>query len=114
MTIRKRLKAINGQRLRFMATVDRFGEKSAFRGAPMPTILLKDVRIAESKQVVTEHLWFTKGKSWEQCRKGDEVAFDARVTTYEKGYKGYREDVFAPVTTDYKLERPTNVVILCK
>ncbi len=56
MTIRKQLKAINGQRLRFMATVDRFGEKSAFRGAPMPTILLKDVRIAETKQVVTEHL----------------------------------------------------------
>jgi hypothetical protein len=31
---------------------------------------------------------------------------------YEKGYKGYREDVYdAPVKTDYKLERPTKVEV---
>ena len=41
-----------------------------------------------------------------------EVAELARVTTYEKGYKGYRDDVYdSPVKTDYKLERPTKVEV---
>lgn len=114
MSKRKELKAINGQRLRFIASINKFGFKSAFRGDPIPTLLLTNVRNAETLEVVTDHLWFTKGKSWDDCKVGDEVAFDARVTTYEKGYKGHREEVFVPVTTDYKLERPTKVVILCR
>lgn len=110
--MRKKLKAINGQRMRFVATVDRFGEKSAFRGPPTPTILLKDVKIKDSGEVVTDHLWFSKGKSWLNCAIGSEVEFDARVTTYEKGYKGHREDVFVNTSIDYKLERPTKVEII--
>lgn len=44
--------------------------------------------------------------------EGCTVEFDARVTTYIKGYKGRRDDVFdAPLEMDYKLERPTRVVI---
>ncbi|CAH0530728.1 hypothetical protein CTH30272_03070 [Allocatenococcus thiocycli] len=110
--MRKELKAIDGQRMRFVARVGRFGEKSAFRGGPIPTILLNDVRIAETGKQVTDHLWFTKGKSWDLCKVGLEVEFDARVTTYEKGYKGYRDDVYdAPITIDYKLERPTKIKI---
>ena len=40
---------------------------------------------------------------------GDVVEFEARVTPYEKGYKGGREYVYKPVTIDYKLSRPTKV-----
>lgn len=112
MMMRSKLKAINGQRMRFTATVERFGEKSAFKGAPIPTVLLKNIRILETDEQVTDHLWFTKGKSWEECVIGGIVEFDARVTTYEKGYKGYRDDVYdSPVKTDYKLERPTKVEV---
>ncbi|OED34513.1 hypothetical protein AB832_07390 [Flavobacteriaceae bacterium (ex Bugula neritina AB1)] len=97
--------------MRFIATVERFGEKSSFRGAPKPTVLLKNVCILGTDKVVTDHLWFTKGKSWNGAVAGCTVEFDARVGQYEKGYKGYRDDVYNPVSLDYRLERPTKVVI---
>ena len=109
--MRKKLELLNGIRLRFTAIVERFGEKSAFRGAPIPTILLKNIKRTDTGEVVTDHLWFTKGKSWNEASIGCAVEFDARVSMYEKGYKGYRDDVFdAPIQTDYRLERPTKIV----
>lgn len=41
---------------------------------------------------------------------GDVVEFCARVSIYEKGYKGYRNDVFdRPIEKDYRLSRPTKI-----
>ena len=28
---------------------------------------------------------------------------------YEKGYKGYRDDVYKPIELDYKLSHPTKI-----
>ena len=110
--MREELKKINGKRLRFTAVVERFGQKSAFRGNPIPTVLLKEVRIVGTDDIVTDHLWFTKGKSWDDTFVGGVVEFDARVGVYEKGYKGYRDDVDNPVHSDYRLERPTKVTVV--
>jgi len=111
--MRKQLKAINGQRLSFMATVERFGEKSAFRGPPLKTLLLKDVIRLDTGEGVCDHLWFTAGKSWQGLEPGDRVQFDARVDAYIKGYCGYRDDVWdKPIMKDYRLTRPTKVVCL--
>lgn len=113
--MRKELKKYNGKRLRFSATIERFGEKPAYRGFPIQTLLLKNVTLIDNKQMVTDHLWFTKGKSWDESKIGDTIEFDARVTTYEKGYKGYRDDIYdSPIEIDYKLERPTKIKILKK
>ena len=110
--MRKELKKLNGERLRFSAKVARFGERTNYKGLPLETILLRDVRLIGTDAVLTDHLWFTKGKAWQTCKVGSYVEFDARVTTYEKGYKGRRADVLdSPVTTDYKLERPTKVLV---
>lgn len=107
---RNGLRKWNGKRLRFSATVERFGEKQAFRGPPVPTILLVDVRIRETGERITDHLWFTRGKFWAACKPGCRVVFDARVSEYEKGYKGRREDVYdCPVRTDFRLERPSKL-----
>lgn len=108
--MRKELKKINKQRLTFSATVEKFGFKSAFRGSDIKTILLKDVKTGD--QIVTDHLWLTCGKWSESLKIGDNITFDARVSNYTKGYQGYREDIYdKPVTTDYRLERPTKVII---
>ena len=86
----------------------RFGLKNGWTGE-VPTVLLKDVRFGD--KVVCDHLWFTLGKQFGnldlQC--GDLVEFTARVDSYEKGYKGYRDDVYKPVSTDWKLTRPTKM-----
>ena len=43
-------------------------------------------------KIVTDHLWFdlTKGFESADLLPGDVVEFCARVSIYEKGYKGYR------------------------
>ena len=78
--------------------------KNGYKG-PVPTVLLKDVKNVEGK-VLTDHLWFnyTKGfQSLGELKEGDIVQFNARCKEYEKGYKGYRADVYKPIEIDYKL-----------
>lgn len=110
--MRKKLKELgSGERYTFIGTFERWGEKPAYRGYPIKTILLKDVKLMGG-DLVTDHLWFTAGKQFESfsLSVGDCVQFNARVKPYTKGYKGYREDVYNPISIDYKLERPTKVL----
>lgn len=108
--MRTELKKMKDQRLHFTATIERFGERKNFKGVPTPTILLKNIRLIGEEKILTDHLWFTKGKSWDGFIVGSVIEFDARISEYTKGYKGHREDVIdSPVTTDYKLTRPTNI-----
>ena len=100
----------NEKRHTFTGIFVRNGTKSGFK-APLETVLLKDVRHADTDQIVTDHLWFnnTKGFNSLDLVPGDIVQFDARVGQYTRGYFGRREDVYVPVSTDYHLERPTKV-----
>jgi hypothetical protein len=59
--VREALKAQEGIRGTFSGTVDRFGTKSAFRGPPLPTVMLREVKDASGK-IVADHLWMTVGK----------------------------------------------------
>jgi hypothetical protein len=109
------MKKLNGERLRFVGTVGRFGTKPAYRGPAIRTILLLDVhREGEPDQILTDHLWFNCGTTFDRLglRPGDKVSFDARVSRYEKGYTGRRawETGEAWSETDYRLERPTKAV----
>ena len=109
--MREKLRLLNGQRIRVTARIERFGEKPAFRGPPIKTILLR--RVVYGEQEVTDHLWMTAGKWSEGLQPGHIVAFNARVTIYAKGYKGRREDVWdAPIERDYRLSRPTKVQVM--
>lgn len=60
----------------------------------------------------SDHLWFdlTKGFSSADLSPGDVVEFCARVSAYEKGYKGHKDDVLnRPIERDYRLSRPTKI-----
>jgi hypothetical protein len=109
---RKALAARDGQRFRVLATVGRFGTRKGYGGDDEPTILLRDLCCAATGAALCDHLWFRVGKWADGLAAGDRIAFDARVTTYEKGYRGWREDkiIEAPLpSTDWRLERPTKV-----
>jgi hypothetical protein len=112
--MRTELAKLDGQRLRFSGTIERFGSKRGWKGSTLKTVLLRHVRRYDKGLVVTDHLWFTAGRAWEAkgMEPGATVAFDARVGIYEKGYKGHREDVFVTEGIDYRLERPTRVMIV--
>lgn len=111
--MRKSLRKINGQRIRFRAIFERFGQKNGYMG-PEKTILLKDVRILETNAIATDHLWFACGKTFGRMglKPGDHIAFDARVGQYEKGYQGRKAERTGEAwsETDYHLQRPTKAV----
>jgi hypothetical protein len=106
--MRKELKSIDGKRIRFRAVVERFGKKTNYHGYPESTILFKNVTRTDTSKQVTDHIWFTVGKTIEvlELQPGDIVEFDARVGDYVKGYVNNREYI-DDRTLDYKLNRPT-------
>lgn len=115
--MRKELAEIGmDERHTFTGIFERYGTKRGFKGYLLTTVLLVDVR--KDNQPVADHLWFNLTKEFDRAEleTGDKVQFDARVSIYEKGYKGYREFddwmLDHPIEEDYRLERPTKVVVL--
>ena len=109
--MRKDLTEYTDTRGTFTGTFVRMGQKNGYKG-PVPTVLLKDVKNVEGK-VLTDHLWFnyTKGfQSLGELKEGDIVQFNARCKEYEKGYNGYRADVYKPIEIDYKLSHPSKIL----
>jgi hypothetical protein len=109
--VRKELEKIDEVRSTFTGTFVRGGIKNGWKGRIDKTVLLKNIRNL-SGVLMCDHLWFNLTKQF--CAlslvEGDVVQFDARVKEYEKGYKGYRDDVDdAPIETDYKLSHPTKI-----
>lgn len=108
--MRKKLTGYIEVRGTFTGTFIRKGMKNGYKG-PIETILLGDIR-DENGEVLTDHLWFNMTKGFEalgKLKEGDLIQFNARCKEYEKGYKGYRDDVYKPIEKDFKLSHPTKV-----
>lgn len=105
--MRSKLASIrNNERHRFVGIYTRCGYKS-YRDRFSPTLLLKNVRDSEGN-IVTDHLWFNYTKGFLKLgllKDGDEIAFNARVDSYVKGYYGSE-------SIDYKLSYPTKIELL--
>ena len=100
--LRKALKEIEGERGRFRATVLHFAEDA---------ILLGNVIMLCSGELMTAHIWFACGASWDCCKVGDVVEFDARVKVYCKGYVNYRKGIHGR-SKDYRLSHPSKVEVV--
>ena len=71
-------------------------------------------RIVKNKQGKKAYLinedYYSVTTSKHQCYVRNAIPTCARVSIYEKGYKGYRNDVFdRPIEKDYRLSRPTKI-----
>ena len=112
---RLKLKQIGTEkRNRYVGTVEKFGIKNGFKGL-IDTILLINIKLEGSEEIITDHLWFDLGKQFSDLnlQKGDIIAFNARVAKYKKGYYGGRElEIPKPPAGDYKLQRPTKVTVV--
>ena len=108
--MRELLKEIKNVRATFTAEFVRYGTKSGYV-SNIETLLFKNVKDLEGK-LLTDHIWFTTNKSFDKLKLnvGECIKFDARVKNYEKGYKGYREDVYIPIAQDFKLSHPTKII----
>lgn len=108
--MRKELKQKNGIREKFTGEFEKYGWKTGYK-YPEQTILLLNIKTEDGK-IVADHLWFNLTKGFSELgelKKGNLIKFKARVKRYTKGYKGYREDVYKPIETDYKLSHPSKV-----
>lgn len=106
--MREKLAELNERRITVSAKVEKFGTKKSFKGFPQKTVLLIDIK-DQSGKILCDHLWLTEGKQIKNLglEIGDKIAFTARVTEYEKGYKGIYDES-NPIEVDYRLSFPTN------
>jgi hypothetical protein len=111
--IRKKLAAEAGKRKIFSATFSKFGKKINFKGYSEPTILLVNVTDVEANRIVTDHIWFTVTKGFENIKleAGTVIQFEARVKEYKKGYTNKKYGINNK-SVDYKLSHPTKISIV--
>lgn len=104
--MRKKLKQLGNQkRHTFIGRFERFGYKKRYRYY-QPMLLLTQVALSETGELITDHLWLNYTKGF--LALGDLLQFDGRVASYVKGYFGTQQKL------DYKVERPSQVVLLAK
>ena len=111
------------ERYRFSAEPVRMGTKTnSYTGDEEETILLKNVKYGN--KTITNHLWFNYGSNFAsalvQSQENEDgtfkpcvIEFSGRVASYEKGWRGKKaeEEGEARYDTDYKIERPTKVIL---
>ena len=98
--MREQLAVRDQERFRIVAKVEKYSYRPGWRFRE-PTILLTDVRDANTGKLLTDHLWFKSGLWSRGCRVGDTISFDARVSSYKKN-KGRKKD--------WNMQRPTKVI----
>jgi len=101
----------NMERHPFKGIFERYGIKSGYKGEE-PTILLRQVRLIPTEQLLTDHLWFNLTKGFQrlgQLERGDVIHFNGRVNSYVKGYRGHQLNLFSELSLDYQLSWPTKV-----
>lgn len=108
--MRKGLEKQAGARKKFQATFVRLGKKTNYHGFTEETILLKNIIDLETNKIVTEHLWFTYTKTFQQIPlvEGVQIEFEARIKKYIKGYKNSKYKIDRR-QEDYKLSHPTKI-----
>jgi len=113
--MRNKLKPFMETRSKFYGTFEKLGQKSAFKGPPVTTLLFLNIEDSTGKSI-TDHLWFNMTKEFEKLsiKKGDKCSFFARASPYKKGYWGDRWEIIgqaAPPSVDLRLSRPTKIKI---
>jgi hypothetical protein len=108
--MRKELAKDLGVRKKFKGVFSRIGKKAGFNGYSEETILLKNIRDADTNQLVADHIWFNFTRGFEKLvlTEGVVLEFEARIKEYEKGYVNPRFKINNS-TSDYKLSHPTRL-----
>jgi hypothetical protein len=112
---RTELEARAGGTIRVTAVFERVGARDRLCH-PRQTVLVRDVRDAETGELLADHLWFNRGKVWKKVGlvEGDVVCFRARPIEYRTGYWGPNKvrQVDEPARRDYKLTPPEGLQVI--
>lgn len=114
---RKPLEAKAGGRIRVTDVYVRAGDRRD-TGAHHGTVLVRDVRDAESGALLADHLWFNRGEVWRHAGlvAGDVISFQARPIEYRTGYRGPNRvrQALEPARRDYRLTPPEGLVVVAR
>lgn len=110
--MRDTLRELDDQRFRIRATVSRMGVRA--------TVLLVNGIAVDTGAPLFDHVWMKTGvwarvpwgNDWRSMRPDDVIEFDGRSGSYLKGYMGQRADIHRPVELDWRLMRPTRLVLV--
>jgi len=113
--MRKALAKQNGIRKKFSGVFARIGKKTNFKGYSEETILLNSITDLETNIHVTDHIWFSFTKGFQNAglkegKEGVVIEFEARVKEYKKGYVNKGLNINES-RIDWKLSNPTKIVI---
>jgi hypothetical protein len=112
---RVRLGVKVGQRITVLATYLRMGSRHVGRREFL-TVLLGDVRDADTGNLLADHVWFNRGNIWRQAglRPGDVVRFQTRPIEYRTGYWGPNlvRQLESPARFEYRLTTPEGLEIV--
>jgi hypothetical protein len=112
---RTALQAREGQTIEVTAVFSRNGTRTA-KTRTYQTVLLLNIRDADTGELLTDHLWFNAGNIWKKAglRSDDTVRFEARVIEYRTGYWGPSKlrRLEDPPRADYKLTPPRNLKVI--
>ena len=111
------LEAKAGGRILVIAVYVRAGTKNA-AGHPHGTVLIRDVRNLDTGELLTDHLWFNRGKVWRNVGlvPGDVVSFQSRPIEYRTGYWGPSKvrQILEPARRDYRLTPPEGLCVIAQ
>ena len=112
---RATLESCVGRRIRVTAVFVAVGKRKALTD-PRLTVLVRDVRDADSGEALTDHLWFNRGSVWKAANltPGDLICFNARSIEYRTGYWGPSKirQIDAPARRDYRLTPPEGLQVI--
>ena len=103
---RHRLEPYLDKRLAFIGEVSRFSQSNAYNDK---TIMLKNVRIADTNEYMADHVWFRKVLWADRLKVGQTIQFNADVMSYKK--RGKFKDG-RPRIRDIKLENAGSVTVI--
>jgi len=117
---REALKKLLGQTVCVTAVFEKEGSKRCkhSRATSKETVVIKNIRDIESREILAGHLWFNKGNTWKKLklRKGDMIELTARCKEYRKGYWGPSalRRRLNPPSIDYGLTAPKEIRVISR
>ena len=114
---RQPLEARAGSRVNVTAIYARVGARYV-TGRGTETVLIRDVRDADTGVLLADHLWFNRGRIWRNIGliPGDAIVFSARPIEYRTGYWGPNEvrQIEAPARREYRLTPPEGLRVISR
>lgn len=112
--MRNLLQFLEGNRFIFEGVIQRTGIRSTVDGTERETVMIKNIKLANKKTVICDHVWINSSKHLKEAKIGDVVQFEASVSKYVKGYKGEKNGINRPIKIDYNINKFSHVKVIGK